>query len=187
MRSGAHRASEVETLATCAARHLEDAFRDDRELLRRMLVLKLGSFDEAEDVAQEAFVRVLGRVQEEPVDNIRGYLFKAASNIATDRLRGRFRRANREGGDPDLLELPSPDPGAERILVAREQVEQIREALDELPPRCRTAFLAYRFEARSYFDIADELGVTESMVRKYVLRAMRHCLTRVEWSPSHAN
>ena len=155
---------------------LESIFRDDGALLVRMLTLKLGVVEEAQDVAQEAFARLSARVGIDPIDDLRGYLFRTASNLATDRLRERQRRRERDRLDVTVIDLPDGDPAVDRQIASRQEVARGRAALADLPERCRHAFVQHRFEARSYAEIASEMTVTESMVRKYVLRAMRHCM-----------
>ena len=155
---------------------LESIFRDDGALLVRMLTLKLGVVEEAQDVAQEAFARLFSRAGTDPIDDLRGYLFRTASNLASDRLREQQRRRERERVDVTVIDLPDGDPAADRHIQSRQEVARVRAALADLPERCRHAFIQHRFEARSYTEIAAEMAVTESMVRKYVLRAMRHCM-----------
>lgn len=155
---------------------LDAIYRDDRALLVRMLHLKLGVREEAQDVAQEAFARLSGHADLAQIGDVRSYLFRVASNLATDRLRERQRRRERDRVDVTAIDLPDGDPSAERHIASRQEIARVRHALADLPERCRHAFVQHRFEARSYADIAQEMAVTESMVRKYVLRAVRHCI-----------
>ena len=155
---------------------LESIYRDDWSLLVRMLTLKLGVVEEAQDVAQEAFVRLSSRRDLDPIDDLRSYLFRVAGNLATDRLRERRRRRDRDRVDVTAIDLPDGDPSIDRQIASRQDVARVRAALRDLPERCRHAFVQHRFEARSYTEIAADMAVTESMVRKYVLRAMRHCM-----------
>ncbi|WP_091148452.1 RNA polymerase sigma factor [Novosphingobium sp. CF614] len=158
---------------------LDALYRDNIVLLVRMLELKLGVPEEAKDIAHEAFARLARQSQHQDIGNIRSYLFSIASNLATDRLRQRHRRREADRLDPVEIDYPTDEPDVERHLLAREAVARILILLDELTPRCRHAFIQHRLEARRYEDIAAEMGLTESMVRKYVLTAMRHCLSRM--------
>lgn len=158
---------------------LESIYRNDLSLIVRMLTLKLGVVEEAQDVAQEAFVRVSSRPDHAAIDDLRSYLFRVAGNLATDRLRERQRRRERDRVDVTAIDLPDGDPSADRRIASRQEVARVRTAIADLPERCRHAFLQHRFEARSYTDIAAEMEVTESMVRKYVLRAVRHCMAAI--------
>jgi RNA polymerase sigma factor (sigma-70 family) len=59
-------------------------------------------------------------------------------------------------------------------LIARESVEQVAKALDELPERVRVAFALHRFEGLKHPAIAERLGVSVSAVEKYVIKALVH-------------
>jgi RNA polymerase sigma-70 factor (ECF subfamily) len=75
--------------------------------------------------------------------------------------------------EPDLV-----DP--ERAMVAREQLAAVRAGLDELPERVRTAFLMHRLKGLSCAEIGADMGLSERMIRNYVVRAMVHCRQRLD-------
>ncbi len=66
-------------------------------------------------------------------------------------------------------------PGPDRIARAVEQLMILAELLEQLPERVRCAFLMSRVDGLTYAQIADELGVSASMVKQYVARALAHC------------
>lgn len=171
------------------ARRLEVAglFERHNDILVKVLVTKLGSVQEARDVAQEAYVRVLGLDDEKVVSHLRSYLYRTANNIAIDRLRERVRRRESEQVDPEEAGLASGDSSAEELIDVEQRLTLIRQFVTELPPKCRLAFLLYKFECRSYGEIADRLGIGESMVRKYVLRGVRHCHRRLRESTEYGS
>ena len=63
----------------------------------------------------------------------------------------------------------------ERTLLARERLELLDEALAALPPNARRALLMSRVNHLTFARIAEELGVSESMVAKYIAQALRAC------------
>src|SRR6186713_705579 len=124
---------------------VERLFRDHNDSLVRFLTLRLQSRQEAREVAQEAYVRLLQLERTDVSSFVRAYLFRIAGNLAIDRLRrrateSRFREA--EPG-PELFDRP-PDP--EALAVESERVHQIRGFLDELPDAVRNSFLMFRVE-----------------------------------------
>ena len=149
--------------------------------LERYLTRKLDNPADAAEVAQEAFIRIYRLEHPEQLDNARAFLFQVASNLAVDQLRRRtlhyrFLRAE----SPDHAEGETPDGSAdtaspEQILGSREKLDRIYRAVDELPEKCRQAFLLHRTSGLSYSDIARELGVSVSSVEKYILQALKHC------------
>lgn len=68
-------------------------------------------------------------------------------------------------------------PSLEEHALILETLLEIDAALDKLPNRVRSAFLMAQIEGLSYAEIGSRLGVSERMVKKYMARAMLHCLT----------
>ena len=90
-------------------------------------------------------------------------------------------RRNRERLDaqnptPDFIDAASPD----RRALAAEELALVAEALKELPPRYRQAFLLRRFSERTPEQIAAELGIGLRMVRNYISRTTIYCKLRIE-------
>lgn len=169
----------------CSAQPLQDCeltalFESNQKQLIGYLFHRLGSHSDARDAAQTAFLRVWQRRDHLHRGNLQAMLFLIARNHATDMLRERKRyRTSFTDGEMECDDLVrDEEPLADRIVTARQQLKLIRTLLDELPEKCRTAFVRYKFEDNSYGDIAASLGVTESMARKYVLRAIAHCAER---------
>lgn len=160
---------------------LREIFREHRTHLIRFLQLRLGSEADAQDAAQDAIFRLFQRRETLRDDELRALLYVTARNIAIDRLRERKRSPLQFGGDQFEVEHAVVDEAAcpERVLAARQQLASIRMFLRELPPKCEQAFVGYKFEGLEYRDIAERMGLTESMVRKYVLRALAHCAARL--------
>lgn len=141
-------------------------FREHNRSLVSYLVMRLRSLQEAKEVAQEAYVRLLQLDQPGAESFLRAYLFKVATNVAVDRLRQRGRRQRYEEDVPtEDLETGLEEPG--RQTLVREQLGALIAGLEELPEKCRTAFLLYRLDGLSQQEIARQLGVSDRMVRAY--------------------
>ncbi|HVK51120.1 MAG TPA: RNA polymerase sigma factor [Pseudoxanthomonas sp.] len=152
--------------------------RDLNQTLIRMLQVRLGSYEDARDVAQEAYARLLNLGNDQVVNFQRALLFRIAQNLATDRLR---RRAFTELPEPDGLELwPDPAADPERSARARVIVERLPAVLAELPPKCAEAFRLVRIEQCSFKEAAERLELTDRMVRIHVARALALCQARFD-------
>jgi len=153
-------------------------FRDCDRALRSFLTARLGSEHEAQEVAQEAYARLLQLHQPDVFSHPRAYLFKIAANVATDRMRQRVTRARVDqlAGFSEPVETASPD----RRVLAKEQLDLVERALAELPPKYRRAFLLNRFENWTTAQIAVELLVQERMVRNYIGRTAIYCQLRLD-------
>jgi RNA polymerase sigma-70 factor (ECF subfamily) len=135
--------------------------------LYRYLYRVTGDADAAEDIAQEAFVRLLR--QELPAEEARPWLFTVAMNLVRDGARKAVRRERLLAKAPLLLSTtPRPDEAFERAERAR----VVRGVLDRLSPRDRQLLLL-REEGFRYEEIARVIGVAPSSVGTLVARALR--------------
>lgn len=159
---------------------LEAVFRERQAFLIHFLMHRLGCAAEAQDVAQAVFLKLWQRRGELTGENLGSLLFVTARNMAVDVLRSRRtgRLAMLHQTAKAEATLRDDAPSAERVLLGQDQLAQVRRLIDELPQKCRRAFLEYKIEGRAYGEIALRMGITESMVRKYVRRAIVHCAAR---------
>lgn len=141
--------------------------------LLRYIKHKLGRADIAEDIAQNAFVRIQQMQNPEQLENPQAYLYKTATNLVIDQARHEQYRHNYQQ-ELDCDEASAVD-NPERKLGAERQIESIKVALAHLPDNCQRAFLMHRLQGKSYSDIARELSVSVSSVEKYICRAFLAC------------
>jgi RNA polymerase sigma factor (sigma-70 family) len=174
---------EVESQVESTAVAVSELFREHNRMLVGYLRSRLGSEQEAKEVAQEAYVRVLQLHEPGTPGLLRAYLFKTAANLAIDRLRHR-RVRQRSEEQPQLFEElnttrgESDDPAEQ--LLAREQVDQLLGYLQELPAKCQRVMNLHRFEGVSQREVSVRLGISERMVRRYVTYAMVYCQLRLD-------
>ncbi len=148
-------------------------FREHNDALLRFLAVRLRSHQEAKEVAQEAYVRLLSLDRPGAVSFLRAFLFKTAGNLAIDRLRSRNRqlRAVEVGFFEELREAPTPEGETSNA----QQVAILERLINELPPKCRTAFVLYKIQGLDFATVAAQMGLSERMVRDYVTRAVLYC------------
>lgn len=161
------------------AREVERLFREHNDSLVRFLTLRLRSPQEAREVAQEAYVRLLQLERTDVAGFLRAYLFRIAGNLAIDRLRRRATESRLQETDllPGLFERP-PEP--EALAMEGQRVEQVRGFLRELPDPVREAFILFRTEDMDQASIAQRLGISDRMVRNHITRALLYCRLRLE-------
>jgi RNA polymerase sigma-70 factor (ECF subfamily) len=141
----------------------------------------VGSPDEAEDLAQEVFLRVYRtRKKYTPKAKFSTWLFTIANNLALNALRDRKRRPVlpldiHESGPlgPRSTETSAPgrDVPPAHNLQQKELADVIRRALDDLNERQRVAIVLNKFEDMNYADIADVMGLTTKAVKSLLSRA----------------
>ena len=148
------------------------------EELTRYLTKRVGPVS-ASDALHDTYIRLLQAGTIPDLDNPRAYLFRAASNIALDRLRA-GNVANRRLIAADLApEQASSAPPADIAIEKKERVRLLALAIGELPPRCREIFLLHKIDGLSHSQVAEKLGVSKSTVEKHVMKALAHCRDRL--------
>ncbi len=160
------------------AMRVAELFRLHNRALVAFLQGRLQSLSDAQEVAQEAYMRLVTLEQPGQVASLRAYLFRIASNLAVDRLR---MRKVREDHPP---EVPEPDvhlaPVPERHAAATRQLHALQAALRELPAKTGRAFVMHVIDGREIGAIARDMKISERMVRYHVANALAHCRARVD-------
>ncbi len=151
------------------------------EALVRYLSGKLKSEASAREVAQEAYIRLIGVEHLEEVQNHRAYLYKTASNLALERLKKRRRGLVDVNSEAvESLEIECTRPSPENIAYQRSRVRHLMTALDELPPKCARVFVMHRCADMTYAEVGRACAISESMVKKYIIKALAHCRERMK-------
>ena len=139
---------------------------------------KLGNRQVAEDVVHDAYVRVLERASDTPIEQPRAFLYRTALNLVID---GHRRNVVRQVEPLEVLdseerfETPSPHGSFDH----GQRLDLLQRALDELPPLCRESFLLRKLDGMSHPEIAERLGISRSLVEKHIVNAMKHCRVRL--------
>lgn len=143
--------------------------------LVRYLSKKTQNNEDANDLAQEAFLRMHTFQQTEELKNAKAFLFKTANNLFIDQVR-RTKVHNKFLDNEMMDELSDEDkyaPSAERTVCAEQELEQIYKTVELMPEKVRRAFLMHRGTDMTYPQIAKDMGVTTSMVEKYIVQALK--------------
>lgn len=127
----------------------------------------LGDAAEAEDVAQEAFLKILEAAPRyRPTASFRTYLYRVVTNLCIDRAERK--RPLLPGSLPDLV---SHAPSPADAFAAQERQEAIRAALDTIPPRQKAAIVLRHFEDLPIQEIALIMDITPKAVERLLARA----------------
>ena len=148
-----------------------DSYAELTRFLRRLG----GDAALAEDLAQEAGVRLVATMRRERIENPRAFLFHVAANLARDHLRRRL-VAEEHAGARDEHE---PAPGADQIAAIHEEVAMVTKAIAGLPARARAVLQLARIEGYSQKEIAARLGITPKTVENHLTRALAQLAARV--------
>ena len=152
--------------------------RDYSGLLYRVALSVLHNPAEAEDVVQDAFVRVLQRQHElDAILDLRPWLVRIAWNLALDRTR---RARPNQMDDLFAASLVAADLPADQALAEARQIKQVLRAMERLPKQERQALLLSAMDELSTVEIGAVLGRSESSVRSLLFRARAHLRQRLE-------
>jgi len=135
--------------------------------------------EDAEDATMDIFVKVRQKLlQYDATRPFSAWLYTVAANHCWDLLRRRKLRQDLETGEVENMPLEHPDPGQLEQLIEKRSSQEVRRALDKLPPRSRMALVLRYYSDMSYDDIASTLGVRRTFVGVVLLRA-RHQLREI--------
>jgi len=149
--------------------------------------------EQAEDLAQEVFIRVYrARADYVPSAKFTTWLFRIATNLALNSIRDtRHQRmevsldapvtVDSEEGDERPLDVAEKNPNIEQHLVQEAQRDMIRHAIDKLPEKQRAAVLLHKYEDLDYGEISKILSCSESALKSLLFRAYE--TLRVELAP----
>jgi RNA polymerase sigma factor (sigma-70 family) len=146
-------------------------FPDLIEKLRRFLRHRGRTGDEADDLIQEAFLRLQIYRRERHVREPEAFLVRTVRNLSVDILRRRSQRGAHIALDTERVHLVDPNPTPDEVLASQQRLQQLRAGLEALPPRTREVVLLQRIEGFSHAQIAARLGITVSAVEKHIAKA----------------
>lgn len=141
--------------------------------LQRWLRSKTGCNEQAADLAQDTFVRVMSKDDSGRLREPRAFLTTVARGLLIDF----FRRSELERAYlAELAALPeAAQPSAEERVLMLEALSEIERMLAGLSPRARQAFLPSRVDGLGHAEIAERIGVSTVRVRQYLAEALKRC------------
>lgn len=156
------------------------------ELIRRYHISLLGFLrgrlrvaEDASDVAQETYIRMMQYEGSREIGSPSSLLFRIAINVANDLGRAEQVRHASDHCELDGLDLDSGTATPEREVAAAQDLGRLYQAITRLPPKCRQVFLLSRAEGMTYPQIAAHCGISVKMVEKHISHALAVCMTEV--------
>jgi RNA polymerase sigma factor (sigma-70 family) len=131
--------------------------------------------DIAADIVQESYIKLLREAERQKIEHPRSLLFHIAHNLALDYLKHRKVTESYARAEDPALVPATESPSSEQLASDAQRLHILRLAIDELPPRCRQAFILHNIHGMTYRDIARELNISESGVEKHIMKGLLHC------------
>lgn len=158
--------------------------RDHGRRLRRYLAVRMRhARPDIADVTQEIYLRLLRIDDHEAVRNPQAYLFTVASHVL-------HQYALRRSATPEMVEMadlgaelqsvPDADPAVQ--LEMEQRIEQLARALEQASPRAYATLIMHRCDGIPLQDIASRFGVSYSMVKRYLAKALSYCQKHLQRS-----
>jgi RNA polymerase sigma-70 factor (ECF subfamily) len=147
--------------------NIEELYRRHSRMLNGLAQRHVG-MEDAEDIVQEAYLRLLELQNATHVEDVRGYLFKIAWNVAIDCLRKRKSRVAYLTDSSDLDQIGGGEISADDAAL----IYRIQTGLLQLPRGVYHTFVLSRFYGLSYPEIAERLGVSLRTVNRRVSQAV---------------
>jgi RNA polymerase sigma-70 factor (ECF subfamily) len=135
---------------------------------------------QAEDLVQDALLRLIRAAEYEVIEHPESYVFKVAANLLKDSRRHAVRHptvacaAVAEDNAAEVDEALVDERSPERVLDGETSLAQVLQALNELSELTRNVFILFRLEHMKQKDIATLYGIAQSTVEKHVMRAVLH-------------
>lgn len=126
----------------------------------------------AEDLIQDAWIKVQTAMPEQRIDNLAGYIHRTVSNTTIDHLRRERRRREIDSEVQDILGEDLDGRSPERAVIARQTLNAVTETLDTMPERSRRIFLMNRVDGLSHKRIAELENITEEAVYYHIRRVL---------------
>jgi len=168
---------------------IAQAMERDGSRLRNYIRKHVLDREATEDILQEVFVELVEAYRlVKPIEQVSAWLFRVAKNRIVDRFRGRklesLTTANYGEGDDALMSLeellPSPDSGPEAAYARSVLLEEIDEALEEMPEEQRSVFIAHEWEGYSFKELSAQTGVSVNTLLSRKHYAVLHLRRRLQ-------
>jgi RNA polymerase sigma-70 factor (ECF subfamily) len=159
---------------------VERLYAEHYGALRTFFYRRIRTKSDAADLAQEVYVRMLRVSDTDEIRNPELYLYTVANNLVKEHaVRDRRQENAVDVDDASVQDLLSELPTLDRQVDTNQRVLRLRTVLAQLSPKCRAVvILRYQYEL-SYQEIAERLGVSSNMVKKYLAHAVVHCRCRM--------
>ncbi len=171
-------------------RRISDVVKQERPRLLNFIRRRVPDPRDAEDILQEVFYELVEANRLfMPIEHVTGWLFRVARNRIVDLFRkkkpdsfGDANAANESEEESPHLEdlLPSPDAGPDALFARSVLLDELEDALDELPEEQREVFVGHEIEGRTFKEMAAETGVSVNTLLSRKRYAVLHLRERLQ-------
>ncbi|AXT60467.1 RNA polymerase sigma-70 factor [Aquimarina sp. AD10] len=157
--------------STCDERAFDEFFKSHSKLLRNYVYYKFGDLQQAEDIVQDAFIKLWHNCSKVPLDKAKSYVYTIATNLGiSDTRHQKVRFKYKDYITQRKSDVNNESP--EFIALEKEYMETLKNAIAELPERQREVFLLSRIDKKTYREIAELSNVSVKAIEKLMHKAL---------------
>ncbi len=153
----------------CKEAVFSDFFKTHAKALRNYLLYKFGNQDQAEDITQEAFIKLWQNCKDVPLKKAKSYIYTLANNASLNVIAHEKVKLNYKN---TVSHLDRTNESPEFILEEQQFKDQLLTAIEKINETQRIAFLMHRIDGKKYAEIAEELKISIKAVEKRIHLAL---------------
>lgn len=154
--------------SVCEEAVYAEVFRSYSGQIRNFILYKCGDYQQAEDIVQEAFVRLWNNCSNVSIEKAKSFLYTVSNNLFLNEVN--HQKVVLKFKQKSIGETSAQDPAF--LLEEKELKLQLEEAISELPDGQKEVFLLNRMDKKTYAEIADLLGISVKAVEKRMHKAL---------------
>lgn len=154
--------------SVCEKENYEVIFKTYSEPMRNYMYYKCGNLQQAEDIVQDAFIKLWNNCSKVIFEKAKSYLYTLANNAFLNEIAHQKVVLNHQ----KLNQKSSTNETPEFLLEEKEFMAKLMNAINSLPVKQREVFLLSRIDKKKYSEIAEIVGVTVKAVEKRMSQAL---------------
>jgi RNA polymerase sigma-70 factor (family 1) len=157
------------TNETCNEKIFSDFFAKNAKLLRNFIFYKFGNQDHADDITQDAFIKLWQNCKDVPIEKAKSYIYTIANNSSLNIIAHEKVKLNYQN-NKNFTDRSNENP--EFIFEENQFKEKLLSAIERLNETQRVAFLMNRIDGKKYYEIAEQLNISVKAVEKRIHLAL---------------
>lgn len=162
--------------SVCEEKVYERVFREYAKTVRNFILFKCGNVAQADDLTQDAFVKLWKNCGKVPLDKVKSYLFTIVKNdffnqIAHQKVVLKYKKSTQNKVNKETPEF---------LLLEKEFQNELNDAINSLSEKQKEVFLLNRIEKKKYREIAEMLGISQKAVEKRMHQALMHLKEKIK-------
>lgn len=167
---------KAENNSICSEINYRVIFEQHSEVIRNFVYYRCGDIQQAEDITQDAFIKLWKNCKNVIFEKAKSFLMKVAQNtLFNEKKRDSVILKYNQSVDNSCLIAPSP----ENIIEGKEFMKELQRAISDLPNKQREVFLLNRKDKKTYKEIAEIVGITQKGVERRMHLALKELKDKI--------